>query len=274
VTVEEGEALIAAADRAGRILQVGHLERFNAAVQAVQPVLTVPRFIESARLAPFKQRGTDVNVVLDLMIHDIDLILSIVRAAVIGVDAIGSSVFSKEIDIANARLRFANGCVANATASRVSLKTERRLRVFQDDAYVSVDLQQKVLTVIRKGDGVGSDGMPQVAIEENTYEQGDALKAEIEAFLLAAAGGSAPAVSGEDGLLALRTAVSITEQVSNSKRPGESPYGAVGGAAAGGGGAGRVVPGRTSDSADGAAEVEGAACRGVSASVTVTRSTK
>ncbi|MEA3149719.1 MAG: hypothetical protein QOD56_658 [Gammaproteobacteria bacterium] len=217
VTIEEGSALIEAARSAGRILQVGHLERFNAAVQAVQPILTVPRFIESARLAPFKHRGTDVDVVLDLMIHDIDLILSIVRSPVVAVDAIGSSVFSKEIDIANARLRFANGCVANATASRVSLKTERRLRLFQDDAYVSVDLHQKVLTVIRKAGG-GADGMPQVAIEENTYEQGDALKAEIEAFLEAAATGTAPPVTGEDGLLALRTAVSIAEQVASSMR--------------------------------------------------------
>jgi predicted dehydrogenase len=216
VTIEEGVGLIEAARLAQRVLQVGHLERFNAAVQAVQPILTVPRFIESARLAPFKHRGTDVDVVLDLMIHDIDLILSIVRSPVVSVDAIGSSVFSKEIDIANARLRFANGCVANATASRVSLKTERRLRLFQDDAYVSMDLQQKVLTVIRKKDGISADGMPQVAIEENTYEQGDALKAEIEAFLEAAATGSAPPVSGEDGLLALRTAVSITEQVTSS----------------------------------------------------------
>ena len=178
----------------------------------------MPRFIESARLAPFKVRGTEVNVVLDLMIHDIDLILSIVRSPVIAVDAIGSSVFSQEIDIANARLRFANGCVANATASRVSLKTERKLRMFLDDAYVSVDLHQKVLTVIRKGSGVSADGMPQVAIEENSFEQGDALKAEIEAFLEAAATGSAPPVTGEDGLLALRTAESITEQVANSMR--------------------------------------------------------
>ncbi len=218
VTVEEGVDLIAAAKHAGRILQVGHLERFNAAVQAVQPILTVPRFIESARLAPFKQRGTEVDVVLDLMIHDIDLILSIVRSPVVAVDAIGTSVFSKEIDIANARLRFANGCVANATASRVSFKTERRLRMFQDDAYVSVDLHQKVLTVIRKGAGVGADGMPQVAIDETTYEQGDALKAEIEAFLEAAETGRTPPVTGEDGLLALRTAVSITEQVASSMR--------------------------------------------------------
>ena len=132
-TVAEGEALIETARLAKRILQVGHLERFNAAVQALQPMLGIPRFIESARLAPFKHRGTDVDVVLDLMIHDIDLILSIVQSPVVSVDAIGSSVFSQEIDIANARLRFANGCVANATASRVSLKTERRLRLFQDE---------------------------------------------------------------------------------------------------------------------------------------------
>ncbi len=218
VTVAEAESLIEAARRAGKVLQVGHLERFNAAVLAVQPVLAVPRFIESARLAPFKVRGTEVNVVLDLMIHDIDLILSIVRSPVIAVDAIGSSVFSKEIDIANARLRFANGCVANATASRVSLKTERKLRLFQDDAYLSVDLHQKILTVIRKGAGVGADGMPQVAIEENSFEQGDALKDEIESFLAAASQGRAPLVSGEDGLLALRTAVNITEQVASSRR--------------------------------------------------------
>ena len=218
VTVEEGTDLIEVARRAGRILAVGHLERFNAAVQAVQPILTMPRFIESARLAPFKQRGTDVDVVLDLMIHDIDLILSIVRSPVVSVDAIGTSVFSKEIDIANARLRFANGCVANATASRVSLKTERKLRLFQDDAYLSMDLHNKVLTIIRKGADPGAGGMPQVAIEEKSYEQGDALRAEIEAFLAAASGGSAPPVSGEDGLLALETAVAITQQVEASLR--------------------------------------------------------
>ncbi|MDP9013849.1 MAG: Gfo/Idh/MocA family oxidoreductase [Pseudomonadota bacterium] len=217
-TIEEGVGLIEAARRANRILQVGHLERFNAAVQAVQPLLTVPRFIESARLAPFKHRGTDVDVVLDLMIHDIDLILSIVRSPVVAVDAIGTRVFSQEIDIANARLRFANGCVANATASRVSRKTERRLRLVQDDAYVSMDLQQKVLTVIRKGVGLGPDGTPQIAIEESSYEQGDALRAEIEAFLDAAATGGAAAVTGEDGLLALRTAISIGEQVAASMR--------------------------------------------------------
>lgn len=218
VTEAEAESLIEIARRKKLVLQVGHLERFNAAVQALQPILRVPRFIESARLAPFKVRGTEVDVVLDLMIHDIDLILSIVRSPVVDVDAIGSSVFSKEIDIANARLRFANGCVANATASRVSLKTERKLRMFQDDAYVSVDLHQKILTVIRKGEGIGADGMPQVAIEENNFEQGDALKSEIEAFLQAVTSGTEPPVTGEDGLAALRTAISITEQVESSRR--------------------------------------------------------
>ena len=217
VGVEDAERLVHIAARAGRILQVGHLERFNAVVQAVQPTLTTPRFIESARLAPFKQRGTDVDVVLDLMIHDIDLILSIVRSPVVSVDAIGSSVFSNEIDIANARLRFANGCVANATASRVSLKTERKLRVFEDEAYLSIDLHQKVLTVIRKGAGPGADGMPPVAIEERNYDQGDALKDEIEAFLNSVRTREAPLVSGADGLLALKTAVEIADQVRKSR---------------------------------------------------------
>jgi predicted dehydrogenase len=219
-TVEEGEQLIEAARRAQRVLQVGHLERFNAAVRALQPILSVPRFLESARLAPFKHRGTDVNVVLDLMIHDIDLILSIVGSPVTAIDAVGTSVFSKEVDIANARLRFANGCIANATASRVSMKAERRLRLFQDDAYVSVDLQQKVLTVIRKSGEMGADGVPPVDIKETTYEQGDALLAEIEAFLEAASGNRAPAVSGEDGLKALNVALTITEQVNRARSLG------------------------------------------------------
>ena len=175
-TVAQARELIDAAAAAARVLQVGHLERFNAAVQAIAGIVTRPRFIESNRLAPFRQRGTDVSVVLDLMIHDIDLIQSVVRSPLASVDAIGSSVFSDDLDIANARLRFDSGCVANVTASRVSLKTERKLRVFQDDAYLSIDLQQKILTVIRKGAQPADGDLPQVAIDERTYEQGDALK--------------------------------------------------------------------------------------------------
>jgi predicted dehydrogenase len=212
-TLEEARSLVDTAARAGRILQVGHLERFNAAILALQGTLGTPRFVESHRLAPFKERGTDVNVVLDLMIHDIDLIQSLVGSPITSIDAVGTSVFSAGLDIANARIRYANGCVANTTASRVSMKMERKLRMFQDDAYVSIDLQQKILTIVRKP-GPGSD-MPkgQVVIEERTYEQGDALRMEIEAFLRAIREGTPPVVTGEDGLRALETAIRITEMV-------------------------------------------------------------
>jgi predicted dehydrogenase len=212
-TVQQARELIAIAAGAGLQLQVGHLERFNAAILAAEPHLREPRFLECQRLAPFRERGTDVNVVLDLMIHDIDIIQSIVRSEIVSIDAVGTPVFSDEIDIANARLRFANGCVANATASRVSLKTERKLRVFQDDAYLSMDLQQKILTVIRKRDAGAAPGPLPVVIEEQNLDQGDALKAEIESFLDCIREGRRPVVNGEDGLRALETALRITDQV-------------------------------------------------------------
>ena len=211
-TVAQARELIDLALANKRVLQVGHLERFNPAVVAAEPHLRAPRFIECQRLAPFKQRGTDVNVVLDLMIHDIDIIESIVHSDIESIDAVGSPVFSDEIDIANARLRFVNGCVANTTASRVSLKTERKLRVFNADAYVSIDLQQRILTVVRKRVGAAGDALP-VQIEEQSFDQGDALRAEIESFLNCIREGCQPVVTGEDGLRALQTAVRITAQV-------------------------------------------------------------
>lgn len=212
-TVEEARQLIASAARRQRILQVGHLERFNAAILALAGTLGRPRFVESHRLAPFKERGTDVNVVLDLMIHDIDLIQSLVGAPIESIDAVGASVFSAGLDIANARIRYANGCVANTTASRVSMKMERKLRLFQDDAYISIDLQQKVLTIVRKPPAGADAPKGQVVIEERTYDQGDALRLEIEAFLDAIREGKPPVVSGEDGLRALETATRITRMV-------------------------------------------------------------
>lgn len=212
-TVDQARQLIALAKSAGRVLQVGHLERFNAAILAAEPWLSKPRFIECQRLAPYKQRGTDVDVVLDLMIHDIDIVQSIVGSDIEAIDAIGTSVFSGEIDIANARIRFANGCVANTTASRVSLKTERKMRVFRDDAYLSLDLQQKILTVIRKRADAPAEGQLPVTIEEQSFEQGDALKAEIESFLQCVRSGKRPVVSGEDGLRALETAIRIAAEV-------------------------------------------------------------
>jgi predicted dehydrogenase len=219
-TPEQARMLIETAHRRGCILQVGHLERFNSAILALEGVLGTPRFIESHRLAPFKERGTDVNVVLDLMIHDIDLIQSLVGSPIVSIDAVGTSVFSQELDIANARIRYASGGVANTTASRVSMKMERKLRLFQDDAYISIDLQQKVLTIVRKPPA-GAPVMPgQVVIEERSFEQGDALRSEIEAFLRSIREGRPPVVSGEDGLRALETAIRITELVQG---PGAQP---------------------------------------------------
>jgi predicted dehydrogenase len=147
------------------------------------------------------------------MIHDIDLIQSLVGAPIESIDAVGTSVFSAGLDIANARIRYANGCVANTTASRVSMKMERKLRLFQDDAYISIDLQQKVITIVRKPPEDAGSALGQVILEERSYEQGDALKLEIESFLAAIRDGSAPAVSGEDGLRALDAAIRITELV-------------------------------------------------------------
>ena len=212
-TLDEAAALVALANRCGLVLQVGHLERFNAAILALEGTLGVPRFVESHRLAPFKERGTDVNVVLDLMIHDIDLIQSLVGAPIESIDAVGTSVFSAGLDIANARIRYANGCVANTTASRVSMKTERKLRIFQDDAYISIDLQQKVLTIVRKPPPDSGAAPGQVTLEERSYEQGDALKMEIEAFLHCVREGKPPVVSGEDGMRALETAIRISAMV-------------------------------------------------------------
>ena len=212
-TPEQAQELIQLAAKHGCILQVGHLERFNSAILGAEEHLRAPRFIECHRLAPYKERGTDVSVVLDLMIHDIDIVQTLVGSAITSIDAIGTPVFSEDVDIANARIRFANGCVANATASRVSLKTERKMRVFSDEAYVSMDLQQKIVTVIRKRPGGTAAGQLPVSIEERNFEPGDALKAEIDSFLTCIQLGRTPVVSGEAGLAALQTAIQITAQV-------------------------------------------------------------
>jgi predicted dehydrogenase len=228
-TLQEARELIRLARERRRVLQVGHLERFNAVVLAAEPYLKAPRFIECNRLAPYRERGTDVNVVLDLMIHDIDIVQSIVNAPISSIEAIGTPVFSNEIDIANARITFDNGGVANVTASRVSMKTERKLRVFspQDEAYLSLDLQQKILTVIRKRAGAVPAGELPVSIEERSFDQGDALKAEIESFLGCIRSGGEPVVSGEAGLHALETAIRITDQVQRGRAPRRPPPGTV-----------------------------------------------
>lgn len=212
-TIEEAETLIAVAREKGLVFQVGHLERFNPVIMALDGVLTTPGFIESVRIAPFKPRGTDVNVVLDLMIHDIDIIQHLVGSPVKQINSIGAPVFTDEEDIANARILFENGCVANVTASRISLKSERRMRIFQPDAYVTLDFQNKRLAVFRKGEGEMLPGVPNIRIEEKDFEQGDALKSEIADFLDCIATGRPPRVSGEDGKRALETALLINKKL-------------------------------------------------------------
>jgi predicted dehydrogenase len=209
-TAEEAQELIDVATPRNLVLQVGHLERFNPSILALEGVLSAPQFIESHRVAPFNPRGADVNVILDLMIHDIDIILDIVGAPVERIDASGVAVLSNDIDIANARIAFANGCVANVTASRAGLKRERKMRLFQHDAYITIDFQNKKLGVHRKGKGEMYPGIAEIDSEERVFEQGDALKSEIESFLDCVANGKAPVVSGADGKRALETAIEIT----------------------------------------------------------------
>lgn len=210
-TVAEADELIALARANNLVLQVGHLERFNAAVLALDGILNTPRFIESHRLAAFNPRGADVNVVLDLMIHDIDIILTLVRSPIDKIDANGVSVLTSEVDIANARLHFANGCVANVTASRVSMKPQRKMRIFQNDAYISIDFQDKILSVHRKGEREIFPGIPEITSQESLFKSNDAIRDEIIAFLDAIRLKTPPPVTGEDGRLALQTAIRISE---------------------------------------------------------------
>ncbi|MGM0553670.1 MAG: Gfo/Idh/MocA family protein [Pseudomonadota bacterium] len=212
-TLEQAEALNRLAEQHGVVLQVGHLERFNAALRRLAEDPLHPRFIESHRLAPYKPRATDVSVVLDLMIHDIDIILSLVGAPLTEIRASGARVITGDIDIANARLEFANGCVANVTSSRVSTKSERRMRIFQSHSYASVDFQNRVLSLHHLGDLDPETGAPEIHTDESVFDESDALLAEIRAFVAAARGEQPVLVSGRDGQRALDTASRITELV-------------------------------------------------------------
>ena len=212
-TLEQADELIALAQKNNLILQVGHLERFNPAIAALEQELTAAKFIESHRLAPYNPRGTEVNVVLDLMIHDIDIILDVVDSDVEKIDASGTSVLSRDIDIANARIVFKNGCVANVTASRVSNKTDRKMRIFQNDAYLSVDFQNRELAVYRKGDDEMYPGIPNIDMRKTKFDESDALLTEIDHFLTTITNKSSPKVTGQDGKRALQTAIQISEKL-------------------------------------------------------------
>ena len=210
VTVDEADELIELAEKHDRLIQVGHLERFNAALLDIGDALETPTFIESHRLAPFNPRATDVNVVLDLMIHDIDIILEIVKSEIKEMHVSGTRVLTDSTDIANVRLEFENGCVANITASRVSSKTERKIRIFQQNAYISVDFHNLVLSIYKKGDKEIHPGVPEIVITESICENNDALNLEVVAFIDSIKNGTPIIVSGKDGRRALDAAIRIS----------------------------------------------------------------
>ena len=209
-TVSQAQDLINLAAKYKVKLQVGHLERFNAARLAVDDYLNQPLFIESQRLAPFNPRGTDVNVILDLMIHDIDIIQTIVNSPITSIDAQGAPVLTQAIDIANARITFKNQCVANVTASRISFKTERKTRIFQHDSYISIDYHNKQFAVFQKGEGEMFPGIPEITRHQSIFEKGDALLEEIKSFIKCIEQDTQPLVTGEEGRSALATAEQIS----------------------------------------------------------------
>ena len=230
--VAEGRRIVDAAKRNGLPVQVGHIERFNPAIRAMDHLEMQPQFIEVTRISPLTFRSIDVGVVLDVMIHDIDIVLKLAQSNVAKIDAVGVSVIGEYEDICNARITFENGCVANVTASRLALKTERKLRVFSRDAYVSLDYQKRygivarrtgnldaireVVSKIRSGDIRDLSDLNYkdiVSVEELHINDTDPLRAEVESFVRCVREGTAPEVSAEDGLKAVEVATQIVAAV-------------------------------------------------------------
>lgn len=214
-TLEEADDLITLAKRTGAMLQVGHIEQFNTGVVMLKKHLHQPRFIECHRVAPFVGRGTDVHVILDLMIHDIDIILSLVSANLQEIRAVGTSVLTQMIDIANVRLAFSDGCVANITASRISLEKLRKIRVFQTDAYFSLDYTNQKMQVCRRK--IQADGTPEITSALISTEKEEPLKGELSSFIGSIRSGEIPKVSGEDGRRALDIALQIVDLIQHGQ---------------------------------------------------------
>jgi len=225
-TTEQADELIDFAKSRNLIIQVGHLERFNPAVVALRDIIKQPMFIESHRLSIYKDRCTDVSVVLDLMIHDIDIILNFVRSEIVNIHAAGIPVISGHVDIANARLEFKSGCVANVTASRIStknerkirLKNERKIRLFQKDTYISVDFANQGIAVIQRNDKVGGGLIPGMEIKQLSFAKGDALEDELKSFVKTVRRRENPEVTGQMGRDALKIALSIMKQIRDTNR--------------------------------------------------------
>jgi predicted dehydrogenase len=210
-TVAEADALIAAANRSGATLAVGHTERHNPAVAAVLPLVSTPRFIEVHRLGVFPDRSLDIDVVFDLMIHDLDLILAMVKSEVTAIEAVGVPVLTDKFDIANARLRFATGCIANVTASRISKERVRKIRFFQPDAYISIDYAEQEVEGYRLKRREGQ--RPEIQGGKLPVTREEPLKRELEDFVRAVRDKRPPLVTGEDGLRALKLAQAIAEKM-------------------------------------------------------------
>lgn len=207
----EAKELVDLAQQRSLVLQVGHVERFNPVLSALEKYLTKPRFIEAHRLSPYPNRSTDIGVVLDLMIHDLEIILHLVKSKVKSVDAVGVPVLSKGEDIANARLRFENGCVANITVSRISPEKMRKIRVFQEDAYLSLDYGNQTGEIYRKKLlSIGRDEVP--------IEKGEPLKRQLHDFLECSRLGARPKVSGYEATAALELAIQITREIERNFR--------------------------------------------------------
>lgn len=225
-TLAEADILATLAAGHGTVLQIGHLERFSAAFRALAPYMQRPLYIEAIRIAPFKERGTDVSVVLDLMIHDLDLVLALVGRPIAVVDAVGAPIASAHEDIANARIRFDNGCVATITASRVSSRIERRMRLFAEAGYVSVDFVNRRLSLISRasggamGGGTGGTMMPSLpgfSITESAWEDHDSLAAEHAAFAAAIKGEAPIVVDARAGREALAAALMVADSMAESR---------------------------------------------------------
>jgi len=218
-TLAEADALAALAEEHGLVLQVGHLLRYSAEHKAIRERMQRPLYLDCVRIAPFKPRGTDVSVILDLMIHDLDFVLSLVDSPILSVDAVGAPVASEHEDIANARVRFENGCVATITASRISLKTERKMRLFSQEGYMSVT---RKLLMIGRERGFPIPGTGGGRMEEITWKDHDTLEAEHAAFAASILDGAPVVVDAAAGRRALAAAIMVTESMAASRATAEA----------------------------------------------------
>src|SRR6478752_1559158 len=226
-SVSSATALADLAEQRNLVFQVGHIERFLSAYKTLAKVIVDPLYFESYRIAPWKNSGVEVDVILDLMIHDIDMIIGLVASPVVKVDAVGTPVLGQRIDVANARLTFASGCVANVTASRVAYKTERKLRVFARNHYLSCDLGDGRIQGYRlRGDPM-TEGLAAIAMETYEIPKEDSLGNEIEAFLDCIATGNKPLVDGRAGCEALRVAKMINESIQEHLNVVQGSFGSV-----------------------------------------------